>query len=73
MCRIFAVLLQVPTAVFTQPPLATVGLTEQDAIEKLGGSIDVYVSKFKPMKNTLRWVLLQMCHLKLALRWLAAG
>ena len=48
--------LQVPTAVFCQPPLGTVGLTEEQAVEKLHGEVDVYVSKFKPMKNTLRWV-----------------
>lgn len=45
---------QVPTAVFCQPPLGTVGLTEAQAVEQLHGDIDVYVSKFKPMKNTLR-------------------
>ena len=45
-----------PTAVFCQPPLGTVGLTEEQAVEKLHGEVDVYVSKFKPMKNTLRWV-----------------
>lgn len=43
----------VPSAVFCQPPLGTVGLTEAEAVEKLAGDIDVYVSKFKPMKNTL--------------------
>lgn len=43
----------IPSAVFSQPPLGTVGLTEDKAIEKLNGEIDVYVSKFRPMKNTL--------------------
>ncbi|EFN53075.1 hypothetical protein CHLNCDRAFT_137376 [Chlorella variabilis] len=43
----------VPTAVFCQPPLGTVGLTEPQAIERLAGQVDVYISKFKPMKNTL--------------------
>lgn len=47
---------QVPSAVFAQPPLGTVGLTEQEAVERLKGDIDVYISKFKPMKNTMRWV-----------------
>jgi glutathione reductase (NADPH) len=28
-------------------------MTEEKAIEKLSGEVDVYVSKFKPMKNTL--------------------
>ncbi|MCA1907458.1 MAG: glutathione-disulfide reductase [Magnetospirillum sp.] len=43
----------VPTAVFSMPPIATVGLTEEQARAKLGCAIDVYVSRFKPMKNTL--------------------
>eukprot|EP00191_Tetraselmis_sp_GSL018_P000584 CAMPEP_0177598696 /NCGR_PEP_ID=MMETSP0419_2-20121207/12521_1 /TAXON_ID=582737 /ORGANISM="Tetraselmis sp., Strain GSL018" /LENGTH=480 /DNA_ID=CAMNT_0019091227 /DNA_START=259 /DNA_END=1701 /DNA_ORIENTATION=- len=43
----------VPSAVFCQPPLGTCGLSEEEAIEQLEGDIDVYVSKFKPMKNTL--------------------
>ena len=34
-------------------PILTVGLTEEEAIAKLSGDIDVYVSKFKPMKYTL--------------------
>ena len=45
--------LQVPSACFVQPPLAYVGCTEEEAIHKYSGSIDVYVSKFKPMKNTI--------------------
>ena len=43
----------VPSACFIQPPLSFVGYTEEDAMEKLAGDIDVYVSKFKPLKNTL--------------------
>ncbi len=41
----------IPTAVFSQPPIGTVGLTEADARKR--GPIDVYVSRFKPMKHTL--------------------
>src|SRR5580693_5043137 len=41
----------VPTAVFTTPPLATVGLTEEQAA--VHGPVDVYVSKFTPMRHTL--------------------
>ena len=41
----------VPTAVFTTPPIATVGLTEEQAAEH--GPVDVYVSKFTPMRHTL--------------------
>mmetsp|Transcript_12967 Transcript_12967/g.33445 ORF Transcript_12967/g.33445 Transcript_12967/m.33445 type:complete len:561 (+) Transcript_12967:165-1847(+) len=42
----------IASAVFTQPPLATVGLTEEEAIEQLG-DVDVYTSAFRPMKNTI--------------------
>jgi len=43
----------VPTAVFSMPTISTVGLTEEQARTKCGCAIDVYVSRFKPMKNTL--------------------
>lgn len=42
----------VATAVFGAPPLATVGLSEEQARAK-GGEIDVYVSRFRPMKHTI--------------------
>mmetsp|Transcript_28753 Transcript_28753/g.39745 ORF Transcript_28753/g.39745 Transcript_28753/m.39745 type:complete len:481 (+) Transcript_28753:38-1480(+) len=42
----------VPSAVFCQPPAATCGLTEQEAVEK-GMTVDVYLASFKPMKGTL--------------------
>ena len=42
----------IASAVFTSPPLATVGLTEQDAIDK-GYEISIFRSNFKPMINTL--------------------
>ena len=38
---------------FIQPPLGTVGLTEEQARESIAGDIDVYVSKFRAMKNTI--------------------
>jgi glutathione reductase (NADPH) len=41
----------VPTAVFTSPPIATVGLSEEQAA--LHGPVDVYVEKFTPMRHTL--------------------
>jgi glutathione reductase (NADPH) len=44
-------LANVPTAVFSTPPIATVGLTEEAAA--LLGTVDVYVSRFKPMRHTL--------------------
>ncbi|MFA7596636.1 MAG: glutathione-disulfide reductase [Novosphingobium sp.] len=40
----------IPSAVFSHPPLAGVGLTEGDARNKLG-KIRVYSSDFRPMKN----------------------
>ena len=42
----------VPSAVFSQPPVSVVGLTEADAIAKYG-EIEVYQSAFKPLKHTL--------------------
>jgi glutathione reductase (NADPH) len=43
----------IPTAVFSQPNIATVGLNEADARTKHPDDIDIYKSVFKPMKNTL--------------------
>ena len=40
----------VPSAVFSQPPLAAVGLTEGQARETYG-NIKVFSSDFRPMKN----------------------
>jgi len=42
----------IPSAVFSHPPLAGVGLTESQARQKLG-SVKVYSSDFRPMKNVL--------------------
>lgn len=42
----------IPTAVFCQPNLGTVGITEQDAASQYA-QVDVYESTFKPMKNTV--------------------
>ena len=42
----------VPSAVFSQPPIGTVGLTEEQA-RKQYGEVDIYQARFKPMKNTL--------------------
>ena len=39
----------IPTAVFSQPPVGTVGLTEAEA-RKAHGRIDVYLSRFRPMR-----------------------
>jgi len=42
----------IPTAVFSQPEIGTVGLTEADARAR-HPKIDIYKSSFKPMKHTL--------------------
>ena len=42
----------VPSAVFSQPPVATCGLTEAEAVDKYG-EIEVFTSKFKPLKHTM--------------------
>ena len=42
----------IPSAVFSHPPLAGVGLTEGEARSKYG-SVKVYESDFRPMKNVL--------------------
>ena len=42
----------VPSAVFSHPPIAGVGLTESQARQQLG-SVKVYSSDFRPMKNVL--------------------
>ena len=39
----------VATAVFSQPPIGTVGLSEGDA-RKQYGEVDIYMSRFRPMK-----------------------
>ena len=42
---------RVATAVFSIPPIGTVGLTEAEAAER--GPTDVYVSRFTPMRHTM--------------------
>jgi glutathione reductase (NADPH) len=42
----------VPHAVFAQPPVGVVGLTERDARSRFG-DVDIYKTDFRPMKNTL--------------------
>lgn len=42
----------IPTAVFTQPEVGTVGLSEEDArVEH--GELDIYKTSFNPMKNAI--------------------
>jgi len=42
----------IPSAVFSQPPLGVVGLTEAQARDRFG-KVDVYTSGFRAMKHTL--------------------
>ncbi|MBT3984221.1 MAG: glutathione-disulfide reductase, partial [Bacteriovoracaceae bacterium] len=42
----------IPSAIFTSPPFATVGLNEEEASEKFK-NIDVYTSEFRALKYTL--------------------
>ncbi len=44
-------LANVASAVFTTPPVASVGMTEEDAAAT--GPVDVYVTNFTPMRHTL--------------------
>lgn len=44
--------ISIPTAVFCQPNIGTVGLTEEEAREA-GHRLRIYRSEFKPMKHTL--------------------
>jgi glutathione reductase (NADPH) len=39
----------VPTAVFTSPPIGTVGMTEADAAAL--GPVDIYTTRFTPMRH----------------------
>ena len=41
----------IPTAVFAEPELGVIGLTETEA--GAHGDVDVFVSRFRPMMNTL--------------------
>ena len=42
----------IPTAVFSNQPIGTVGLSEQEARDK-GHDVDIYQSDFKPMRHSL--------------------
>ncbi len=42
----------VASAVFSQPPIGTVGLTEAEARER-HGPVDIYRARFRPLKHTL--------------------
>ncbi len=50
--RVLADLELVPSAVFSQPPIGTVGLSEDEALEKYG-EVDIYQSRFRPLRHAL--------------------
>jgi glutathione reductase (NADPH) len=43
----------IPTAVFSSPPLAGVGLTEAEARTQFGDDVQIFRSDFRPMKNVV--------------------
>jgi glutathione reductase (NADPH) len=42
----------IPTAVFSQPSVATVGLSESAAVERYG-AVDIYITRFRSLRDTL--------------------
>ncbi|URE27850.1 glutathione reductase [Musa troglodytarum] len=42
----------VPSAVFSQPPIGQVGLTEEQAVQECG-DVDIFTANFRPLKATL--------------------
>ncbi|MEP7058671.1 MAG: glutathione-disulfide reductase, partial [Caldimonas sp.] len=42
----------IPTAVFTNPSIGTIGLSEAQARER-GGAVRIYLSQFRPLRHTL--------------------
>ena len=43
----------IPTVIFSHPPIGTVGLTEQKARDRFGDAVKVYTSRFNPMRFAL--------------------
>lgn len=43
----------IPTVMFSHPPIGTVGLTEEEAREQHGDAVKVYQTRFTPMYNAL--------------------
>ncbi|XP_010087135.2 glutathione reductase, chloroplastic [Morus notabilis] len=42
----------IPSAVFSQPPIGQVGLSEEQAVEQYG-DVDIFTANFRPLKATL--------------------
>ncbi|XP_064940611.1 glutathione reductase, chloroplastic-like [Musa acuminata AAA Group] len=53
----------VPSAVFSQPPIGQVGLTEEQAVQECG-EVDIFTANFRPLKATLSglpdWVFMKL-------------
>lgn len=43
----------IPSVVFSHPPVATVGITEADAVQRFGSEVTIYQSDFTPMRHAL--------------------
>jgi glutathione reductase (NADPH) len=43
----------IPSVVFSHPPIGTVGMTEDEASEKYGSDVRIYQARFTPMYNAL--------------------
>lgn len=43
----------IPSVVFTHPPIGTVGMTEQQAFEQYGREVQIYKTQFTPMRFSL--------------------
>lgn len=41
----------IPTAIFSNPPVGTIGLSEEDA--RARGPVDIYRARFRPLRHTL--------------------
>jgi glutathione-disulfide reductase len=43
----------IPSVVFSHPPVATVGISEEQARQRYGQEVTIYTSKFTPMRHAL--------------------
>lgn len=43
----------IPSVVFSHPPIGTVGITEAEAIKRYGNNVTIYKSEFTPMRHAL--------------------
>ncbi|WP_010138862.1 glutathione-disulfide reductase [Oceanicola sp. S124] len=55
----------IPTAIFTQPEMGTVGMSEEEAIQKAGEPLEIYTTSFKPMQQSFAGTAAQKILMKL--------